>query len=70
MKKAKLMALVGKRVRVTLFDTDTTGTIEGKLFFVDEISAKHGYRKPNYFYVDTSNWMFKVSHVKNVEVLE
>lgn len=67
MKKAELMALVGKRVRVTLFDTDTIG---GKLFFVDEFSAKYGYRKPNYFYVDTSKWLFKVSHVKRVEVLE
>lgn len=70
MKKAELMALVGKRVRVTLFNTDATCAIEGKLFFVDEFSAKYGYRNPNYFYVGTSNWMFKVSHVKNVEVLE
>ena len=67
MKKAELMTLVGKRVRITLFDMDT---IEGKLFFVDEFSAKYDYRKPNYFCIDTSNWVFKVSHVKKVEVLE
>ena len=36
--------------------------IYGILGYADELSAKHDYRKPKYFYIgDTS---FKVSHVK------
>lgn len=63
MKKTELMALVGKNMFVYFKDGEK---VYGKLGFVDEFSAKHDYRKPNYFYV--GNVSFKVSHVKKVEV--
>lgn len=60
MTKADLMKLVGKKVSVEFKDGERA--IYGTLGYVDEFSAEHGYRKPNYFYIgDTS---FKVSHVR------
>lgn len=71
MKKAELMNLVGKRVRVTFTDGDV---IEGRLAFADEFSAKHDYFTPGNFYLkeilNRNNIGFKVSHTKRVEVLE
>lgn len=64
MKKSELMEFVGKNICVYFKDGDS---IYGKLGFVDEFSAKHDYRKLNYFYVDHIS--FKVSCVKKVEVV-
>lgn len=68
MKKSELMELVGKTVKVSLkTEIDCVdANLYGKLGFVDEFSAKHDYRKPNYFYI--GNTSFKVSHVKEIEV--
>lgn len=64
MRKAELMKLVGKKVRVTF----TRGDVEeGVLNYADEFSAKHDYRKPAYFYIN--NLSFKVSHIRKCEVI-
>lgn len=55
------MKLVGKNVRILFRDGEW---IWGKLGYADEFSAKHGFRKPNYFYIGHTS--FKVSHVKKV----
>lgn len=61
MTKAELMSYVGKKVHIYFKDGEKG--IYGILGYADELSAKHDYRKPKYFYIgDTS---FKVSHVKN-----
>ena len=62
MTKADLMKLVGKKVFV-YFKGGEKG-IYGTLGYVDEFSAKHDYRKPNYFYI--GNTSFKVSHVRKL----
>ena len=62
MSKADLMKLVGKKVFVYFKNGEV---IYGTLGYVDEFSAKHDYRKPNYFYIN--NTSFKVSHVRKVE---
>lgn len=71
MKKAELMNLVGKRVKVVFKDGDV---IEGRLAFDDEFSPKHDYHTPGYFYLkeiqNRNNIGFRVSIVKRVEVLE
>lgn len=64
MKKAELMQLVGKKVRIYLKDGDEKTGILG---YADEFSAKHDYRNPNYFYIN--NLSFKVSHIKKAENL-
>ena len=61
MTKAELMNLVGKKLHVYFKDGER---VYGTLGYVDEFSAKHNYRKPDYFYV--GNTSFKVSHVRNV----
>ena len=61
MTKAELMKLVGKNVRVLFFDGNW---VWGNLCYADEFSAKHDFRKPNYFYI--GNVSFKVSHVKKL----
>ena len=62
MYKAELMKLVGERVRIYFKGEEES--IYGTLKYADEFSAKHDYRKPNYFYIgDTS---FKVSHVRRL----
>ena len=62
MTKAELMKLVGKKVLV-YFKGEESG-IYGTLGYADDFSAKHNYRKPDYFYIgDTS---FKVSHIRKV----
>lgn len=62
MTKADLMKLVGKKVSIEFKDGERC--IYGALGYADEFSAKHDYRKPNYFYIgDTS---FKVSHTRKV----
>lgn len=61
--KAELMLYVGKRVFVYFKDGKSA---YGTLGYVDEFSAKHDYRKPNYFYIN--NISFKVSHIRKVEV--
>lgn len=65
MKRAELMELVGKNVRVLFFDGDWR---YGKLGYVDEFSAKHDFRRPKYFYV--GDMSFKVSHVKKIVIDE
>lgn len=62
MTKAELMSLVGKKVHIYFKDGERG--IYGTLGYADEFSEKHGYRKPNYFYV--GNTSFKISHVRNV----
>lgn len=62
MTKAELMELVDKKVFVYFKDGERG--IYGTLNYADEFSAKHGYRKPNCFYID--NTSFKVSHVRKV----
>jgi hypothetical protein len=61
MKHAELMTFVGKNVRILFFDGEW---VWGKLGYVDEFSAKHNFRRPNYFYI--GNTSFKVSHVKKL----
>ena len=63
MTKAELMLYVGKRVFVYFKDGKSTN---GTLGYVDEFSAKHDYRKPDYFYINSVS--FKVSHIRKVEV--
>ena len=65
MTKAEIMNLVGKYVFV---EFKSGRIIFGKLGFADEFSAKHDYRKPNYFYV--GHISFKVSHIKKLTVSE
>ena len=67
MKKADFMALVGKNVEVILFDGVK---ITGRLFYVDEHSAKNLYRKPGYFGIEMSSWAYRFSHVKKVRLIE
>jgi hypothetical protein len=62
MTKAELMFYVGKKVHI-YFKGGEKG-IYGTLGYVDEFSAKHDYRKPNYFYI--GNTSFKVSHVRKL----
>lgn len=62
MTKADLMKLVSKKVFVIFKDGERG--IYGTLGYADEFSAKHDYRKPDYFYIN--NLSFKVSHVKKV----
>ena len=62
MKKAELMELVGTPVEITFFDDRVE---RGILGYADEFSAKHDYRKPDYFYIN--NLSFKVSHVRKVK---
>lgn len=59
--KERLMKLVGMEVGVRLFDDKE---YEGVLGFADDFSARHGWRKPGYFYIDDMG--FKVSHVKKI----
>ena len=63
MKKADLMKLAGRNVFVYFKDREKV--IYGTLGYADEFSAKHNYRKPDYFYI--GNTSFKVSHVRKVE---
>lgn len=67
MKKADFMAFVGKNVEVILFDGEK---ITGKLFYVDEDSAKYRYRAPGYFGIEGSSWAFRFSHVEKVRLIE
>ena len=62
LRKDELMWYVGKTVKILFKDGET---IQGVLGYADEFSSKHGYRKPNYFYID--NISFKVSHMKKLE---
>lgn len=62
MTKAELMKLVGKKIIVYFKDGEKA--IFGTLGYADEFSAKHGYRKPGYFYID--NTSFKVSHARKI----
>lgn len=61
MTNAELMKFVGKKVFVLFKDGKG---IYGTLCHVDEFCAKHGYRKPKYFYIASTS--FKVCHVKKV----
>ena len=62
MTKAELMFYVGKKVYI--YFNDGERGIYGTLGYADEFSAKHDYRKPNYFYI--GNTSFKVSHVRKL----
>ena len=66
MTKAELMSYVGKKVTV-YFKDDEKGVC-GTLWYVDEFSKKHNYRRLDYFYV--CNTSFKVSHVRKLIVSE
>lgn len=60
MTKNELMSYVGKKVFV--ISKDGERGIYGTLGYADEFSAKHNYRKPDYFYINHTS--FKVSHIK------
>lgn len=66
MTKADLMKLVGKKVQIYFKGGERS--IYGTLGFVDEFSEKYDYRKPDYFYINHT--LFKVSHVRKVEIEE
>ncbi len=66
MTKAELMMYVGKKVHIYFKDSEKD--IYGTLGYVNEFSAKHDYRKPDYFYI--GNTSFKVSHVRKQEESE
>lgn len=56
---------IGENVEIVFFDKRVE---TGVLGFADDFSAKHDYRKPNYFYIN--NLSFKVSHIKNFKVVQ
>lgn len=60
MKKANLMKLIGKKVKVTFKSNDKE--IIGVLGYTKEFSEKYDYRKPKYFTI--RNYDFLVSHIK------
>jgi hypothetical protein len=62
MTKAELMFYVGKKVYI-YFKGGESG-IYGTLGYADDFSAKHDWRKPDYFYI--GNTSFKVSHVRKL----
>lgn len=64
MTKAELMLYVGKKVHIYFKDGYKENGIYGTLGYVNEFSAKYGYRKPNNFYID--NISFKVSCVRKL----
>ncbi len=68
MKKAELMQLVGKRVKITFIENCGGGEITGVLGYTKEFSVKYDYRKPDYFTIN--EYDFKVSHVRKVEAEE
>lgn len=61
MRRAELIRLVGKNVRILFFDGVW---VWGKLCYADEFSAKHDFRTPNRFYI--GNVSFLASHVKKL----
>lgn len=62
MKKSELMDMLGRKVKVILFDGST---LEGILEY-DESFDEH-FRKPGYFYIGSTG--FKVSHIRKYEVI-
>ncbi|ADL36282.1 hypothetical protein bpr_II345 (plasmid) [Butyrivibrio proteoclasticus B316] len=66
----KLDSLIGKKVRVVLFDDSS---YEGILGFSEEFSEKYGYKKPNYYYIDgttdDNNICFRKTHVKQTKAI-
>ena len=68
MKKADLMQLVGKRVKVIFKESCGGGESTGILGYTKEFSEKYNYRHPNYFTIN--QYDFRASHVKKVEVLD
>lgn len=64
MTKAELMLYVGKKVHIYFKGGERA--IYGILGYADEFSAKHDYRKPDYFYI--GNTSFKVSHIRKLLV--
>lgn len=66
MRKKELMCYVGKKVYV--FFKDGSRGVCGTLGYADDFSAKHCYRKPNYFYVGSTS--FKASHIRKLEESE
>lgn len=62
MKKSELMDMLGRKVKVILFDGST---LEGILEY-DESFDEH-FRKPGYFYIGSMG--FKVSHIRKYEVI-
>ena len=61
MTNKELMSYVGKKVYIFFKDGDG---IYGTLGYADEFSAKHNYRKTDYFYIGYTS--FKVSHVRKL----
>lgn len=64
MTKAELFNLVGKKVKVYFKESEKV--IYGTLGYVDEFSEKYEFRKPDYFFI--GNTIFKVSHIRKVEL--
>lgn len=72
MKKADLMQLVGKRVKVIFREDCGGGEITGILGYTKKFSAAYGWRKPKHFTIDdfACGYDFLASHVEKVVVLE
>ena len=64
MKKADFMKLVGKNVNIILFDGEVKA---GELCFVDEFSAKHGFKRTGFFYIKGDNLCFRFSHITKIK---
>lgn len=64
MTNAELMCYVGKKVHIYFKDGVKEKSIYGTLGYVNEFSAKYGYRKPNDFYI--GNISFKASLVRKL----
>ena len=61
MTRAELREYLGKNVTVVFKDGDTE---QGILGFTPEFSEKYGFRRPNYFTINDTN--FKVSHIRKI----
>lgn len=58
----KLNSFVGRNVVIFFKDGEI---IRGKLGFTEDFSEKYGYRKPNYYTIESID--FLVSHIRDVE---
>lgn len=61
MTRAELREYLGKNVTVVFKDGKTE---QGILGFTPEFSEKYGFRRPNYFTINNTD--FKVSHIKKI----
>lgn len=67
MKKSVVENMVGKNVIVELYDKET---IKGELCYVDDFSAKHGFRLTGLFYVKNTCWSFRAYQIRKIKEIE